>query len=71
LLRQTAIMLRLPRPVRRLVVGNAVSAFGTGLTLPLLLIYLHRVRHIELATTGLLLAVPGSSDSSLFPRPVS
>ena len=59
LLRQTAIMLRLPRPVRRLVVGNAVSAFGTGLTLPLLLIYLHRVRHIELATTGLLLAVPG------------
>jgi MFS family permease len=58
-LRQTAIMLRLPRPVLRLVLGNAVSAFGTGLTLPLLLIYLHRVRHIELATTGLLLAVPG------------
>jgi MFS family permease len=57
--RQTAIMLRLPTPVLRLVLGNAVSAFGTGLTLPLLLIYLHRVRHIELATTGLLLAVPG------------
>jgi MFS family permease len=45
--------------VLRLVLGNAVSAFGTGLTLPLLLIYLHRVRHIDLATTGLLLAVPG------------
>lgn len=52
-------MLRLPTPVLRLVLGNAVSAFGTGLTLPLLLIYLHRVRHIELATTGLLLALPG------------
>jgi MFS family permease len=57
--RQTAIMLRLPTPELRLVLCNAVSAFGTGLTLPLLLIYLHRVRHIELATTGLLLAVPG------------
>lgn len=55
-------MLRLPRQVLRLVLGNAVSAFGTGLTLPLLLIYLHRVRHIELATTGLLLRSPGWSD---------
>lgn len=52
-------MARLPAPVVRLVVSDAVSAFGTGLTLPLLLIYLHRVRHIDLPTTGLLLAVPG------------
>ena len=52
-------MLRLPAPVLRLVSSNAVSAFGTGLTLPLFLIYLHRVRHIALPTTGLLLAVPG------------
>lgn len=52
-------MLRLPTPVLRLVISNAVSALGTGLTLPLLLIYLHRVRGIDLPTTGLLLAVPG------------
>jgi MFS family permease len=52
-------MLRLPAPVVRLVLSDAVSAFGTGLTLPLFLIYLHRVRHIDLPTTGLLLALPG------------
>lgn len=52
-------MARLSAAVVRLVVSNAVSAFGTGLTLPLFLIYLHRVRHIDLTTTGLLLALPG------------
>lgn len=52
-------MLRLPASVLRLVISDAVSALGTGLTLPLLLIYLHRVRGIDLPTTGLLLAVPG------------
>jgi MFS family permease len=52
-------MFRLPAPVVRLVAADAVSAFGTGLTLPLFLIYLHRVRHIDLPTTGLLLALPG------------
>jgi MFS family permease len=52
-------MLRLPVPVVRLVVADAVSALGTGLTLPLFLIYLHRVRGIDLPTTGLLLALPG------------
>ena len=45
--------------VRRLVLGSTVSALGNGLVLPLTLIYLHRVRHIVLPTTGLLLAVPG------------
>lgn len=45
--------------VRRLVLGNTVSAIGTGLVLPITLIYLHRVRHIPLPTTGLLLAIPG------------
>lgn len=52
-------MLRFPAPVLRLVVSDAVSAFGTGFVLPIVLIYLHRVRHIPLTTTGLLLAVPG------------
>lgn len=45
--------------VRRLIVSSAVSAVGTGLVLPLTLIYLHRVRGIPLGTTGLLLAIPG------------
>lgn len=50
---------RLSGPLRRLVVGNAIGALGTGLVLPLTLIYLHSVRHIPLTTTGALLAVPG------------
>jgi MFS family permease len=50
---------RLPAGVRRLVAACAISAFGTGLVLPLTLIYLHRVRDIPLSTTGLLLAIPG------------
>jgi MFS family permease len=45
--------------VRRLIAGSAVSSVGTGFVLPLILIYLHRVRHIPLATTGLLMAIPG------------
>lgn len=53
------IVLGLTSQVRRLVVGNTVSAIGTGLVLPITLIYLHRVRHIPLPTTGLLLAIPG------------
>lgn len=50
---------RLPSSVRRLVVGVAVSSFGTGLTLPFTLILLHEVRNIPLPAVGLLLAVPG------------
>ena len=53
-------MTALSPAVRRLVASNAVSAFGNGLVLPLTLIYLHRVRHIPLGTTGLLLAIPGA-----------
>ena len=45
--------------VRRLVAGCAVSAIGTGFVLPIVLIYLHRVRHIPLTTTGLLMTIPG------------
>lgn len=49
----------LPPAIRRLVISSATSAVGTGLVLPLTLIYLHRVRHFPLSTTGLLLAIPG------------
>ncbi len=49
----------LSRDTRLLLAGDGLSAVGTGLVLPLLLIYLHQVRHIQLTTTGLLLAIPG------------
>jgi MFS family permease len=49
----------LSRDTRLLLSGDALSSVGTGLILPLLLIYLHQVRGIKLTTTGLLLAVPG------------
>ncbi|HEX3906922.1 MAG TPA: MFS transporter [Mycobacteriales bacterium] len=52
-------MAPLSRDTRLLLAGDGLSAVGTGLVLPLLLIYLHQVRHIPLTTTGLLLAVPG------------
>ncbi len=51
---------RLPRSAWLLIIGDAVSALGTGLVLPLTLIYLHQVRGIPLATVGLLLAASGA-----------
>lgn len=44
---------------RVVLAGSLVNALGTGLVLPFLLIYLHSVRSIPLAQTGLLLALPG------------
>lgn len=38
-----------------LLAANLVSSLGSGLTMPFLLVYLHDVRHIPLATTGLLI----------------
>lgn len=46
---------RAPSPVRLLLAANLVSSLGSGLTMPFLLVYLHDVRHIPLATTGLLI----------------
>ncbi len=43
-----------------LIAGDAVSALGTGLVLPLTLIYLHQVRHIALPEVGLLLTASGA-----------
>ncbi|MGH3744256.1 MAG: MFS transporter [Mycobacteriales bacterium] len=44
---------------RVVLAGSLVNALGTGLVLPFLLIYLHAVRGIPLARTGLLPALPG------------
>jgi MFS family permease len=48
------------RDARLLLTGVAVDAFGTGLTLPFLVVYLHAVRGIPLETVGLIVAVPAT-----------
>jgi MFS family permease len=50
---------RLSPDVRRLVLGNTLSALGTGFTLPFLLIYLTRVRHFPVSTAGYAIATLG------------
>jgi MFS family permease len=47
---------QLPRSVQTLQVGGLVSAFGNGLLIPFLFIYLHNVRDIGLGTAGLIVA---------------
>lgn len=44
---------------RRLLLGTLLTAFGTGMTLPFLYIYLHQVRHIESALVGAVVAWMG------------
>ena len=52
-------MPRLPRAAWVVLVGDAVSAIGTGLTLPFLIIYFHDVRGIDLALAGFALSMVG------------
>jgi MFS family permease len=59
--------LRVGRAARVVLAGQGVNAFGIGLVLPFLLVYLHQVRGIPLQTTGLLLAIPGLVGFSLGP----
>jgi MFS family permease len=47
----------LPRDGWILLAGDAVSAVGSGLTLPFLLVYLHQVRGLGLGEAGLALSV--------------
>ncbi len=44
---------KLPRSVQTLQVGGLVSAFGNGMLIPFLFIYLHNVRGIGLGLAGL------------------
>ncbi len=46
----------LPRSVYTLQVGGLVNAFGNGLVIPFMLIYLHEVRGIDVAVAGLIVA---------------
>ena len=57
----------LSRAVWTLQAGMLVSAVGTGMVLPFLLIYLHNVRGFALTTSGLLSGlsgVPAASQTS-------
>lgn len=47
----------IPRPASIMIAGQGVSALGTGMVLPLTLIYLHQVRGISLPVVGALLAM--------------
>jgi predicted MFS family arabinose efflux permease len=52
---------QLPGAVWFLEVGFFVNAFGTGVAYPFLVIYLHNVRGLSLATAGLVIAVSGAA----------
>lgn len=60
---------RLPRPVQLLQLGGLMNAFGNGLVLPFLLIYLHNEQGISLGVAGLILAT--NAGVSLVAGPVS
>jgi MFS family permease len=47
---------QLPRTAKIVLLGDAVSALGQGMSLPFLVIYLHDVRGITLSTAGLVLS---------------
>src|SRR5690242_21845104 len=55
----------LPREARLLLVGVAIDALGAGLALPFLVVYLHDVRGLQLATVGLVAAVPSAAALAL------
>lgn len=50
----------LPRPAWMTLVAHALSAVGTGMTMPFLIVYLHEVRGIGLGTAGLAAAMVGA-----------
>lgn len=51
---------QLPRSVQTLQAGALANAFGNGLAIPFLFIYLHNVRGIDLATAGLIVGTNGA-----------
>jgi MFS family permease len=51
---------RLSREVWQLELGFLLNSFGTGVSYPFLVIYLHNVRGVGLATAGLVLATIGA-----------
>lgn len=58
---------RLPPSVWTMEAGGLVNAFGTGITYPFVVIYLHNVRGISLGTAGLVLATNGAMSFAASP----
>lgn len=52
----TRLVPRLPRVAVIILLGDAVSALGGGMSLPYFLVYLHQVRGIDMTTAGLVLS---------------
>jgi MFS family permease len=52
----TSLLPKLPRKAWIILGGNSISAVGTGLVLPFLIVYLREVRHIQVQTAGLVIA---------------
>lgn len=52
---------------RRALLAGCINALGMGFTLPFLLVYLHTVRGIPLAVTGLVIATLGAAGLTLSP----
>ncbi|SHF07349.1 Major Facilitator Superfamily protein [Ferrithrix thermotolerans DSM 19514] len=46
---------------RLVLLGTFISAIGSGLTLPFLIVYLHSIRHIALLAAGVVVATSGIS----------
>ncbi len=57
----------LPRSVWTLEAGFLVNAYGTGVAYPFLVIYLHNVRGLSLAMSGLVLATIGAASLVMSP----
>ena len=53
--------------VRRVLLGNALSAVGSGLTMPLLIVYLGQVRDLGTTTAGLVVASMAVVQLALLP----
>ncbi|MFI6507706.1 MFS transporter [Streptosporangium sp. NPDC050855] len=55
----TGLIPRLPRSAWTTLVAHALSAVGTGMTMPFLIVYLHDVRGIAVGTAGLAVSMVG------------
>lgn len=52
-----AVIARLPRRAKLLLAADAVNAFGAGLVMPFLLIYLTQIRHVDIRFAAAVLSV--------------